>query len=158
MNKTIFNLTYKNSLIAISILGVILAFLSNAFYVDNFIELILYIFRFALFISIYLIFYILEKNNEEFKLANKRVVGYLVVSGILNSVFAVFCLAHILPNLFLSLNGIICFILIYLFAMEIVGLFVNNNFVNKILNTHKKIGLFFASPIVKYVDKKITND
>lgn len=158
MNKTIFNLSYKTSVIAISVFGILLAFLSNAFYVDNFIEWILYIFRFLLFIAIYGVFYLLEKENKEFKETNKRIMGYLIANGILNITFAIFSLTHILQSLFLTLSGITCFILIHLFVVEILQLFLNNKIINTMFEIQKKIGLFLASPIVMFIDRKITND
>ena len=157
MNKTIFNLNYKTSIIIVSILGIILGFISNAFYVDGIVDFILYIFRFALFVGIYLIIYFLEKFKD-FKLSNARMMGYLMINCTFNIVFALFSITHILPSLFLTLSGIVCFWTIFSFVIEILAVCIKNKFIDKIFNFNKKIGLLISSPIVKLVDSKITND
>ena len=156
MNKTIFNLDYKLSIIIISILGIVFAFLSNAFYISGFLEFILYIFRFILFIGVFLIFYILENNNMEFKNAITRMIGYLAINTVFNIVFAIFTTAHLLRGLFLTFSGIVCLWLIISFVIEITYLYTNNKIIEKILFINEKIGLVFSNPILKLFNK-ITN-
>lgn len=158
MNKTIFNLNYNISIIIMGIIGVVFAFLSNAFYVDGIIELLCYIFRFMLFIGIFLLIYLVEKNHIEFKETNKRMMGYLTISSLCNVLFSIFVTSHLLRGMFLTLSGIVCFWLILAFVIEVVSLYTDSNLVKKIFNFNKKIGLAFANPIVKFVDSKITND
>ena len=157
MNKTIFNLDYKKSIIIVSVLGVILGFLSNAFYVNGFIELIFYIFRFSLFAFIYVVLYMLEKNNLEFKMSNKRMVGYLIVSSLLNIIFSIFATAHLLTTIFLTLSGIVCFWVIASFIIEIINVCIDNNIISKILRINEKVSLIIANPIIKFIDSKVNN-
>jgi len=156
MNKTIFNLNYKISIIIISILGILFAFLSNAFYVSGFLGFILYLFRLVLFIGVFLILHLSEKNNLEFKRTNKRMIGYLTINSLLNIVFAVFASAHLLRGVFLTFSGVICLWLIIAFVIEIARLYTNHKIVDKLLLINEKIGLVFANPIVN-VFNKITN-
>lgn len=158
MNKTIFNLDTKTSIIFVSALGILLGFLSNAFYVDGLMDLIFYVFRFILFVIIYAIFYVIEKKNDEFKQTNKRMIGYLAISSILNVIFSIFITSHILPSLFLTLSGVICFWLIITFTFEILHVCVNNKIINKTITVNEKIGSVVANPIVKLVDNISTND
>lgn len=158
MNKTIFNLDYKISIIIVSFLGILLGFLSNAFYVNGIIGLVIYLFKLILFSGIYVIFYFIEKNNKEFKLANKRMSGYLLISAILNIIFSIFSTAHLLSGFFLTLSGIVCFWLILSFISEIINVCLQNKIINKIINVNEKIGLAIANPIIKLIDSKITND
>jgi len=148
MNKTIFNLNYKISIIIISILGILFAFLSNAFYVSGFLGFILYLFRLVLFIGVFLILHLSEKNNLEFKRTNKRMIGYLTINSLLNIVFAVFASAHLLRGVFLTFSGVICLWLIIAFVIEIARLYTNHKIVDKLLLINEKIGLVFANPIV----------
>lgn len=158
MNKTIFNLNYKSSVIIMSLLGIIFGFLSNVFYINGFLELIFYVFRFFLFIGVYLLIYLFEKNNNEFKVVNKRMMGMLIISSISNSIFAIFAITHLLSGLFVILSGVVCFILIVYFVMEIINVVNENKICQKIININEKIGSAIANPIVKYIESKITND
>lgn len=157
MNKTIFNLDYKISVIIISFLGVLFAFLSNAFYVGGLFGFILYLFRFCLFISVFLLIHLIERNNNEFKNGSKRMLGYVAISSLLNTIFAVFTTTHLLKGVFLTLSGIVCFWLIFSFVIEILKLYFNNKIIDKIFSINEKIGLVLANPIVN-VFGKITND
>lgn len=158
MNKTIFNLSYKASLTIMAILGVLFGFLSNAYYINGFLELIFYVFRFLMFIGVYLLIYLLEKGDENFKSFNKRMMGILVLSSIVNTIFAIFSSAHLLGGLFIVLSGVVCFILIMSFVIEIINVFHENKVFNIIVGLNKKIGNAFANPIVKSLEAKITND
>ena len=103
LNKTILNLNYKISLIIVSVLGMVFAFLSNAFYVEGLMGYILYVLRLILFSSVYFIMFLLEKNNKEFKNAAKRMLGYVGVSSLFNMTFAIFSTTHLLKGVFLNI-------------------------------------------------------
>ena len=152
MNKTIFNLDYKLSVIIVSVLGIIFAFLSNAFYVGGLMGFILYVFRFLLFIGVFLILNVIEKNNMEFKDSLKRMIGYLVISSSLNIIFSIFTTTHLLRGFFLICSGIVCFWLIVAFLLEIIKLYFNSKIVDSVLNVNKKIGLAVANPIARLFD------
>lgn len=156
MNKTIFNLDYKVSIIIVSVLGILIGFLSNGFYVNGVMSFIFYIFRFILFIGMYAIFYVIEKRNSEFKEANKRMIGYLIGSSILNIIFGVFVASNLLRGLFVTLSGVVCLWIIFSFVMEILAVCIDNKIISKIFDINKKIGSI-ANPILKVVDN-ITND
>lgn len=158
MNKTFLNLDYKISVLIVSFFGIILGFLSNAFYVDSIIEMVLYVFRFLLFIGIYLLMFFIEKKNLEFKESLKRMSGYLLVSSILNVVFALFSLTHILVSVFLFMSGVLCLWVIVSFLLEIIYVYKINNNIKNIVNVNKKIGLILISPIIEKIEKGITND
>ena len=158
MNKTIFNLNYNISIWIIGIMGIMFAFLSNAFYVEGILELLSYVLRFVLFIGIYLFLYLVEKNNSDFKETTKRMMGYLISSSTCNIVFSIFVTSHLLRGLFLTLSGIICFWLILVFVVEIIKLYKSNKLIKRFFEVNKKIGLAFANPIIKFIDSKITND
>ena len=158
MNKTIFNLEYKKSILISAFMGIFFGFLSNVFYVNGIMETIFYILRFALFIGIYLFLFFVEKKNLEFKEANKRMCGYIVVNCICNTLFSIFVSAHLLPGVFLTFSAIVCFWLISAFFVEILILKSNNLFLKKVYFFNEKIGLKFASPIIKFISRKITND
>ena len=158
MNKTIFNLNGKMSIIIVACLGILLGFLSNAYYVSDFLDFILYIFRGILFIGIYLAIYSLEKNDLGFKSTNKRMLGYLSCSYLLNTICALFAITHILSQLFLVISGIVCFWVILVFIFEVLCLYFENKWIVKINKFNEKIGLLFANPIVRLLEKKTTND
>lgn len=158
MNKTIFKLDIKPSIIILASVGILLGFLSNIFYVNGAMDFIFYIFRLLLIIFVFSLFTILEKNNEEFKKASKRNLGYLALSSVLNIAFAIFKITHILPNLFLTLSGVICFWVIASFVLEILCVCIDNKSINKIICMNEKIGKAIANPIVKLVNNIITND
>lgn len=158
MNKTIFNLNTKISIIIISSLGILLGFLANAFYVVNFIDFVFYVFRAALFIGIYIILQILEKKNLEFKNTCKRMIGYLVLCYLANSICVLFSLTHIIKGVFLSASGIICFWTILVFVIEILKIYFDNKLLRKFTVINEKIGLAIANPIVKLIEDKATND
>ena len=155
MNKTIFNLNYKTSIIIVSILGIILGFLSNAFYINGVLGYIFYLFRLIVFVGIYGIMNFLEKNNEEFRIATKRMIGYLSVGGILNIIFALFATTHILRELFLTLSGVVCFWVILAFVVEILIVYIKENkVINRILKIDEKIGAITSQAIVKLFKSK----
>ena len=157
MNKTIFNLSYKISMIIFSLLGVLLGFLSNVYYVNGLSSFIFYLLRAVLFMGIYFGIYVLEKNSD-FKDSTRRMLGYLSVSYLVNMVCAIFSITHILGGVFLTISGLICFWLILAFVFELLVIYIDNRIINKIFNVNKKIGLAVAYPIVKLLSKKVTND
>ena len=156
MNKTIFNLDYKLSVIIVSVLGILIGFLSNGFYINGVMSFIFYIFRFILFVGIYAIFYVIEKRNNDFKEANKRMIGYLMGSSILNIIFGIFIATNLLKGLFVTLSGIVCLWVIFSFIMEMLVACIDNKAITKIFDVNKKIGSI-ANPILKVIDD-ITND
>ena len=158
MNKTIFNLNSKISITIIACLGIILSFMANAFYVENFWNYILYIFRFFLFVGVYVLIYWLENQNIEFKKKCKIMAGYLVGNALVNICCAWFSVTHILKEIFLLISGLVFFWSIIAFSLEIVIIFVNSKWLNKIVYTHEKIGSILINPIVNIFEKKITND
>lgn len=158
MNKTIFNLDSKISIIMIAVLGIIFSFMTNAFYVVNFWGFILYFFRFCLFAGIYLLFYFAEKNNLVFKSRCKVMGGYLLVNASINIACALFSVTHILKDVFLLVSGIMCFWSILAFMGEIMILFIERKWLKRICDLNEKIGSIFINPIVKIFEKKITND
>ena len=158
MNKTIFNLNSKISIIIIACFGIVFSFMTNAFYVVNFWSFILYVFRFCLFVGIYLLLYLFEKQNLEFKQKCKIMGGYFLGNALVNICCALFSVTHILKEIFLLVSGIVCFWSILAFIVEIVILFVKGNLLNKISITHEKIGSILINPIVRIFEKKTTND
>ena len=157
MNKTIFNFNLKISTILISSFGVLLGFLANAFYTNNFFGLIFFIIRSCLFVGIYLCVYFLEKNNFDFKNKCKRMVGYLIWCYLLNLLCSIFALTHILQGVFLTVSGVICFWTIASFILEILYLYFDKKWLSKIISVNEKIGLTIANPIVKIIETKTTN-
>ena len=158
MNKTIFNLTTKASILLIASFGILLGFLANAFYVNTFISYILYILRSALFVGVYVVIHFTEKKNKLFKDASKRMIGYLSMCYISNLLCALFSLTHILKEIFLTASGLVCFWTILVFVIEILYMFSNQKWVVKFQSFNEKIGLTFANPIVKIIENKTTND
>ena len=156
MNKTIFNLSYKSSIIIVSLLGIMFGFLSNAFYVNGVMDFILFAFRLILFLGVYLILFFIEKNNGEFKESTRRMLGYIGVSALLNIVCSIFVSTHLLSGLFITISGLVCFWEIMAFVIETLQLYFNNKFVGNLFMINKKIGLTLASPIIKLFN--ITND
>lgn len=157
MNNTIFNLNHKMSIIIVSIIGILLGFLSNAFYIGGILSFIFYIFRCILFIGIFGVLYLLEKKNTQFKSANKRMMGYLGISAIFNVVFSIFVVTHLLGALFITLSGIVCFWVIFSFVIEILNVCLENSVITKILSVNEKIGLIVGNPIAKVLDNLTTN-
>ena len=155
MNKTIFKLNYKNSIIIVSIVGIIFSFLSNAFYINGVMEFILYTFRLLLFLGIYLVLYFIEKDNIEFKESLKRIVGYMGATTLINLSCGVFVGTHLLSGLFIAISGIACLWLILAFVMEVLQFYIKNKFITNFYLANKKIGLTFANPIIKLFN--ITN-
>ncbi len=158
MNKTIFNLELKLSVIIVSILGIILSFLSNGFYVNGILNFIVYLLRCLLFVSLFIVFYVSENNNLQFKDTLKRMIGYLVIVEGLNIICSIFIVTHLLRGVFVTISGIVCFYLICAYVVEILKNCSNNKIVNAIFKINEKIGLTFANPIIKFIDTKITSD
>ena len=158
MNKTIFQIDYKLSVIIISILGIIIGFVTSAYNVTGMPSFLLYFIKVTILSFLYLIFYLIENKNSDFKEKLKYILGNLLALNGLNITFAVFCAAHILPSLFLTLSGLISLHIIASFVLEIIALYFKNNVIEKIISFNKKIGTVVADPIVRFFDKKITND
>ena len=132
-------------MVILSVLGILLGFIANAFYVGSFMGFILYVLRTFLFVGIYLGIYLLEKQNMDFKRLAKRMMGYLGVCYVGNLVCILFALTHILKGVFLTVGGLICFCTIVAFIFEI-------------LNIYFKIGLLIyclkQSNMLLYITKK----
>lgn len=158
MNKTIFNLNSKTSIIIVASLGVFFSFLTNAFYIVDFWDFILYILRFCLFVGIYLALYYVEKSNLAFKNRCKVMGGYFLTNALVNIGCAIFSVTHILKDMFLLFSGIVCFWTIFAFVAEILMLVVKNKWVKRISEVNEKIGSIFINPIVKLFENKTTND
>ena len=158
MNKTIFNLDVKVSIMIVSILGIILSFLSNGFYVNSVLNFVFYVFRCILFVTLFVVFYMSESNNLQFKDALKRMVGYLIITEGLNLVCSVFVVTHLLRGVFVTISGIVCFLLIFTFVIEILNIYFSNKFIKVIFNINEKIGLKISNPIISFIESKITND
>lgn len=157
MNKTIFRIDYKISLIIIMALGVIIGFLSNAYNVNGFISLILHFIKLMILSFIYLGLYLIENKNKDFKDKLKYIFGDLILFNALNFICAIFTTTHILSYMFLTFSGIISLYMIISFSIEIINLYLKNEIINKVISLNKKIGLAIANPIIKAFEK-ITND
>ena len=153
MNKTIFNLNVKVSTIIMSSIGIVFAFLSNAFYVKGVVGYILYLFRIVLFCGVFLCVYATEKN-EEFKETMKRIVGYFGINLIFNSIFALFSATHLLTFLFITLSSIICVYLIVSLVFEILNVILNKKYIYKIIKINEKITLKSAHLFIKLLAYK----
>lgn len=158
MNKTIFQIDYRLSIIIVSLIGIIIGFISNGYMVNGFVPLLFYIIKITILCGLYLVFYLIENKNKEFKCKVKYMMGYLVLFNSFNLICVIFSLAHILDGLFMTLTSIISLYIIISFVLEILVLYFNNEIVEKIVNANKKIGLAVANPIVNFFDSKITND
>ena len=156
MNKTFLNLNYKNSLILLSSIGILFALLSNVYYVNGFLGVILYVLRFSLFILFFIAFYLLERYQVDFKEASKRMIGYLGVCAICNCICSIFVVTNLLKGLFLTCSGVVCLWCILSFVIEIFRVYKSHKFVEKWFQVNKKIGSFIANPILSVVSK-ITN-
>lgn len=158
MNKTIFNLSDRFSIIIMGLFGIILGFLANAFYVNTFISYLLYILRAGLFLGAFIISYVLEKRSMIFKIACKRMLGYLLICYSFNLLCTLFSLTHILKEVFLTISGLVCFWTILVFALEILSIFFNQKWISKFQMINEKIGLAIANPIVRLIQNKTTSD
>jgi hypothetical protein len=157
MNKTIFRIDYKISMIIVMVLGVVIGFVSNAYNVDGFMSLIFHFIKLIVLTFIYLGLYLIENKNIEFKDKLKYVFGDLVLLSSLNFICSIFTTAHILAYMFLTFSGVISLYVIVSFTMEILNLYFKNEVINKVISLNKKIGLAIANPIIKSIEK-ITND
>jgi len=158
MNKTIFQIDYKLSIIIVSLIGIIIGFISNGYMVNGLMPLLFYLIKMIVLCGLYLVFYLIENKNEEFKYKLKYMMGYLLVLNSFNLICIIFSLTHILSGLFLTLTSIVSLYIIVSFVLEILVLYFDNEIVDRIVNINKKIGQAVADPIVSFFDKKITND
>lgn len=157
MNKTIFQIDYKISVLIIAILGIIVGFVSNAYAVNGITSLIFHLIKVGVLTLVYLALYLIENKNNVFKEKLKYIFGDLVLFNFMNIIFSIFICAHILPQLFLTLSGIVSLYIVVSFCLEIVDLYYKNEIVTKVMNLNKKIGVAVANPIVNVIDKT-TND
>ena len=158
MNKTIFQLDYKISMLIVSLVGIFVGFISNVYNVKGVLGFIFYLIELVLLTGLFFILYCIENKNKEFKNKVKYLFGDLALMSVLNIVFALFSITHIMQFLFITLSGIACLCIIYVFALEIVHLYLENKTVVKLVDFNKKIGDAIATPIVKLISKKTTND
>jgi hypothetical protein len=158
MNKTIFQIDYKLSVMIISILGIIVGFISNGYGINGLGGLFMHLIKILMFVGIYLVFYLIENKNTTFKEKLKYMLGNIMIANAINFTFAIFSLTHILPYLFLTLSGIVSLYIIVSFIFEILSLYVDNKLINKLITVNKKIGNAIAEPITSFFDKKFTND
>ncbi|MBR3891323.1 MAG: hypothetical protein IKJ30_04545 [Bacilli bacterium] len=157
MNKTIFQIDYKISVIIICVLGIISGFVSNAYTVNGVVSFIFHFIKIGVLTLIYLALYLIENKNKQFKEKLKYLFGDLAILNLMNIVFAIFISTHILPQLFLTMSGIISLYIVVSFSFEIVTLYYKNEIIGKITEFNKKIGNAIANPIVNLIDN-ITND
>ena len=152
--KTFLNLNHKLSLIIVSIIGIVFAFLSNAYYVNGLINLALYVIRIIIFTLIFLFFYLFEKKDLEFKEFNKRGIGYLVINGTFNIICTIFVSTNLLRELFVTLSGIICLGLIICFILEIIKMYSQNKFIEKCFKVTSGISENVGNFFVKLVSER----
>lgn len=154
MNKTIFNLNLKMSVIILASLGVLFSVMSNAFYVDDFIGFILCLFRSVLIVGGYLGIYLLEKHNTEFKSITKRMFGYLGMCYVANQVCILFSLTHILKNTFLTISGLVCFYTIVMFVLELINIFYSKRLVKQMIVFNERKTLFLTNLLLELIERK----
>ena len=141
----------------VAIVGMIVGFISNLYYVSSIKSFIEYLVK-LLAANILLFFiYCNERKNLEFKKITRRMTAYILTSSLINISFSFFVLTNILKMLFINLSGIVCFWLIISELSEIIKIYKDYKVINPISKFNKKIELFI-SPILEYVEKKITND
>lgn len=157
MNKTIFQLDYKVSVIIVSILGIFIGFVSNAYNVNGGLAFVFHFVKLLLLTGAFFALYLLENKNKEFKDKLKYVVGDLFLLNAINLMFSIFVVTHIISPLFIILSGIVSLYVIFMFVMEIVNLYFENSTIGKVMNFNKKIGDAIATPITRMVNKS-TND
>lgn len=158
MNKTIFQIDYKLSIIIVSILGIVIGFVSNAYSVSGIVGLLFHFIKIIILTGLYLVFYLIENKNDSFKTTLKYMFGTIVVLNGFNLIFTIFSSTHILEHLFLTLSGVISLYIIISFVLEILSLYYKNEIADKIILFNKKIGTAVADPIISFFEKKITND
>lgn len=157
MNKTIFQIDYKISVLIISILGIIVGLISNVYGVNGIVAFLLYFIKINVLTLIYLSLYLIENKCEPFKHKLKYIFGYLLILNASNLIFSILTSAHVLPQLFFALSGIVSLYVIISFVAEILDLYYKNEIVAKLISFNKKIGNAIANPIVNFIEK-ITND
>ncbi len=157
MNKTIFQIDYKISVLIICVLGVIVGFVSNAYSVNGVVSFIFHFIKIGVLTLIYLALYLIENKNKQFKEKLKYLFGKLTILNLMNIIFAIFISTHILPQLFLTMSGIVSLYIVVSFCFEIVTLYYKNEIISKIIEFNKKIGNAIANPIVNLIEN-ITND
>ncbi len=157
MNKTIFRLDYKISMLIVSVLGIVMGFITNAYGVNGIISFIFHLFKIFILTFLYLVLYFVENKNLDFKNKLKYMLGGILLLNASNLIFSIFTTTHILSGLFLTFSGVVSLYMVISFTLEIINLYYQNKFIDKMILFNKKIGTAVAEPIISLF-KRTTND
>ncbi len=164
MHKTFFRLDKEMSIAIISILAILFTFLSDYSCINGFISFLFVMVKGLIFILTFLIFYLLEKNELEFK----KVAGIYTSYFIINLVVTVFTsismvdgkVSFIFSSLFNLINLIILLSGVCIFVEQV---FVYGNISSKVYEkTIMKIvyllGNFISYPFLLFINKKMKKE
>jgi hypothetical protein len=84
-------------------------------------------------------------------------LGGILLLNASNLIFSIFTTTHILSGLFLTFSGVVSLYMVISFTLEIINLYYQNKFIDKMILFNKKIGTAVAEPIISLF-KRTTND
>lgn len=156
MNNNILKLDNKKIIVFLSLVGIIIGFTLNVYFVNGIGKFFFYIMKLIVINILSFVITIKLKNNHELEDSIHNISSYILLASILNFICSLFVISKILPTMFIFVSGIVCFWLIVSLCLEIVVQYNEKIKRDRIYLLNKKIGLMI-NPILKSIRDKITN-
>lgn len=160
MNKTILKLDLELSIMLLSIIAMFFSFLTSYTYINNFTSFIYVLVKSLVFIMVFLVMYILEKENLEFKRIAGIYTSYFIISMVITFITSISIVGENVSVVFKGIFDLINLIILLssLFILiEQVFYYSGINarvYKNSIMKVVYLIGNFISYPFLAFIDKK----
>lgn len=160
MNKTILKLDLELSIMLLSIIAMFFSFLTSYTYISNFTSFIYVFVKSLVFIMVFLVMYILEKENLEFKRIAGIYTSYFIISMVITFITSISIVggnvSFVFKGIFDFVNLIILLSSLFI-LIEQVFYYSGINarvYKNSIMKVVYLIGNFISYPFLAFIDKK----
>ena len=164
MNKTILRLDKELSIIALSGITMLFTFISSYSPVNGLVAFLFVAIKSIIFVIIPLIFYVLEKNNLEFKKIAGIYTGYFILNLLVTIIASVSIVNGVVPKiwdfLFNLVNLAVLLSSLFILVEQILdyGEIKNKDYTNTIMKIVYIVGNFVSYPFLLFINKRSSND
>lgn len=161
MEKTVLRLSKEISIMIISGIAMLFSLLSSYSPIISFISFLLVFVRSFIFLIVPLLFYILEKDNREFKKVAGIYTSYFIINLFITIIVSVSIVNGLIPTLWKSLfdlvNLVILLSALFIFIEQVLEYsnIKSKTYSLTIMNIVYLVGNFLSYPFLMFINKQI---
>lgn len=160
MEKTVFNLNSRVSIIILSAISVLFSFISNYAQINSIISFLFIAVKASIFVVIPLIVYILEKQSLKFKKIAGIYTSYFVINFVITIIASVSIVNGIVPKIWAFLFNLTNLVILLSSVFILIEQVLNYREVkskvyeNTIMKVVYAVGNFISYPFIAFINKK----